>query len=141
MYDMKTVDFPAGHSMDTEWFAVDKDGNIAIFNSNNEGAVPIDVEPDLFFVDLLEKYSEQITKSLRKFYLSEVVLDILLHKCDFDSLKRLEEDNFSRYFILLLNKGKKWEDLNFEDGLANGSSSAISLSPNDPLFLFHINVI
>lgn len=33
-------DFPAAHSMDTEWFATDADGNVAIFWSGEEGAVP-----------------------------------------------------------------------------------------------------
>lgn len=33
-------DFPAAHSMDTEWFAVDADGNIGIFDSGEGGAVP-----------------------------------------------------------------------------------------------------
>lgn len=32
--------FPAAHSMDTEWFAIDADGNIAIFVSGEGGAVP-----------------------------------------------------------------------------------------------------
>ena len=34
------ADFPAAHSMDTDWFAVDADGNVAIFNSSEGGAVP-----------------------------------------------------------------------------------------------------
>lgn len=33
-------EFPAAHSMDTDWFAVDADGNIGIFDSGEEGAVP-----------------------------------------------------------------------------------------------------
>lgn len=33
-------DFPAAHSMDTEWFAVDANGNLAIFDSGEGGAVP-----------------------------------------------------------------------------------------------------
>jgi hypothetical protein len=34
------TDYPAAHSMDTEWFAVDADGNIALFDSGEGGAVP-----------------------------------------------------------------------------------------------------
>src|SRR5215469_8297759 len=37
---MKT-DFPAAHSMDTIWFAVDKDGHVACFDSGESGAVPV----------------------------------------------------------------------------------------------------
>ena len=33
-------DYPAAHSMDTEWFAVDADGNIGFFDSSEGGAVP-----------------------------------------------------------------------------------------------------
>ena len=33
-------DYPAAHSMDTTWFAVDSDGRVAAFNSNEAGAVP-----------------------------------------------------------------------------------------------------
>ena len=34
------VDFPAAHSMDTDWFAVDADGNVGLFDSTEDGAVP-----------------------------------------------------------------------------------------------------
>ena len=33
-------DFPAAHSMDTTWFAVDRDGHVAAFESGEAGAVP-----------------------------------------------------------------------------------------------------
>src|SRR5947199_26010 len=35
------ADFPAAHSMDTQWFAADRDGNVAIFISGESGAVPV----------------------------------------------------------------------------------------------------
>ena len=34
------ADYPAAHSMDTTWFAVDQDGHIAVFDSSEDGAVP-----------------------------------------------------------------------------------------------------
>jgi hypothetical protein len=34
-------DFPAAHSMDTDWFAIDGDGNVGVFQSGEGGAVPI----------------------------------------------------------------------------------------------------
>lgn len=37
-------DFPAAHSMDTEWFAVDDDGHVAVFDSGEGGAVPRGIE-------------------------------------------------------------------------------------------------
>lgn len=32
--------YPAAHSMDTDWFAVDEDGHVALFDSGEPGAVP-----------------------------------------------------------------------------------------------------
>jgi hypothetical protein len=36
-------DYPAAHSMDTYWFAVDRDGHVAVFDSGEAGAVPMTV--------------------------------------------------------------------------------------------------
>jgi hypothetical protein len=36
------ADFPAAHSMDTHWFAVDQDGRVGYFLSGEAGAVPVD---------------------------------------------------------------------------------------------------
>jgi hypothetical protein len=33
-------DYPAAHSMDTTWYAVDQDGHVALFDSGEAGAVP-----------------------------------------------------------------------------------------------------
>jgi hypothetical protein len=35
-------DFPAAHSMDTTWFAIDRDGHVAMFESGESGCVPED---------------------------------------------------------------------------------------------------
>jgi hypothetical protein len=34
------ADYPAAHSMDTDWFAVDQDGHVAVFETGATGAVP-----------------------------------------------------------------------------------------------------
>lgn len=39
----ETQDFPAAHSMDSGWFAVDEDGNLAHFDTGEAGALPQDV--------------------------------------------------------------------------------------------------
>lgn len=44
--DFSQCDFPAAHSMDTTWFAVDKDGFIAVLETNEEGALPIKLRDD-----------------------------------------------------------------------------------------------
>ncbi len=37
---MTEEDFPAAHSMDTHWFAVDSEGNVGCFNTGEAGAAP-----------------------------------------------------------------------------------------------------
>ncbi len=37
-------DYPAAHSMDTDWFAVDVDGNVAILRSGEDGLLPLEWE-------------------------------------------------------------------------------------------------
>src|SRR4051812_32730243 len=40
------ADFPAAHSMDTHWFAVDADGHVGRFSSGESGAVPVNAAID-----------------------------------------------------------------------------------------------
>ncbi|MEI8044779.1 MAG: hypothetical protein WCL11_25430, partial [Verrucomicrobiota bacterium] len=35
------LDFPCAHSMDTSWFAVDAEGNVGLFNTSEDGALPL----------------------------------------------------------------------------------------------------
>jgi hypothetical protein len=42
MESTEIIDYPAAHSMDTYWFAVDADGNVAMFDTGEGGAVPED---------------------------------------------------------------------------------------------------
>jgi hypothetical protein len=45
------VDFPAAHSMDATWFAVDRDGHVGVFESNENGAVPAEVDASIGQID------------------------------------------------------------------------------------------
>ena len=134
---MKKVDFPAGHSMDTEWFAVDRDGNIAVFKSWSEGAVPIDIERDTHRLELFEKYTTSITPVLKQLYFDEKVVENLVQKCKTDTLRQIIEDEYAvDGCILLLSEGKTWEDLNFENAINKEQGDfALCLSPNIPLYL------
>ena len=41
---MKTTkEFPATHSMSTQWFVVDEEGNIALFDFDENGPVPVNI--------------------------------------------------------------------------------------------------
>jgi hypothetical protein len=48
-------DYPAAHSMDTEWFAVDADGNVGIFDSSEDGAVPTAVRGEFDINSFIER--------------------------------------------------------------------------------------
>jgi len=51
---MKTnKEYPATHSSDTAWFCVDLDGNIAVFDIEENGPKPNDFEPDHCIADLM----------------------------------------------------------------------------------------
>jgi hypothetical protein len=47
--------YPAAHSMDTDWFAVDADGNIGIFVSSEAGAVPKSLQKSIDFEEFISK--------------------------------------------------------------------------------------
>jgi hypothetical protein len=53
------TDYPAAHSMDTYWFAVDADGNVAMFDTGEGGVVPKDA---LRSVDGLDCLFAEIAK-------------------------------------------------------------------------------
>ena len=40
------ADHPAAHSMDTAWYAVDRDGHVAVFDSQEDGVVPESAAPE-----------------------------------------------------------------------------------------------
>lgn len=50
------TDFPAAHSMDTTWFAIDADGYVGIFDTSQDGAIPEDLTP--FHPDSIEFQSD-----------------------------------------------------------------------------------
>jgi hypothetical protein len=54
------ADFPAAHSMDTYWFAVDKDGRVGHFTSGSAGAVPVTALSGL----AAEEAEEQLAQAL-----------------------------------------------------------------------------
>ena len=71
------ADFPAAHSMDTMWFAVDRDGRVGCFDSGEAGAVP-----DRAFGD---ESSKAAYKPLLRLPVSgEVIYDLSGHEVPFD---------------------------------------------------------
>lgn len=59
-----TCDFPAAHSMDTAWFAVDADGHVARFSTGESGAMPSVAGGDRDDVDVLPLRDAPVTYDL-----------------------------------------------------------------------------
>lgn len=135
---MKDIDFPAGHSMDTYWFAVDKNGNIGFFDSNQKGACPIQVEVQTSWHELFYKYTIPITKGLKRLFLDKNTIQQLLKRCTTDTLEEILKNEYSLLdgWILLLTEGRTWEDLHFEECFAKSKDHfALLLSPTIPIYL------
>jgi hypothetical protein len=75
-------DFPAAHSMDTEWFAADQLGQIAVFRTQEDGPMPVNV-----FGPVTAHYESWFLATLCRsgsslsFELSGVVADGKVYEC------------------------------------------------------------
>jgi hypothetical protein len=72
-------DFPAAHSMDTTWFAIDADDCVGIFEPNEGGAVPQnlpDIENEINLVDCLLKDKPEIIRRVQPLKIESVIEDI-----------------------------------------------------------------
>lgn len=121
---MKEVDYPAGHSMNTNWFAVDKDGNIAFFNSSDSGMVAAACQLESYFDEFLRLNSKPLSKHLREFTLSKELVDAILSKCTTENLRKITDDIIENEYLFftgffVLAEGYNWEDLQFEKYLEN----------------------
>jgi hypothetical protein len=135
---MKTENFPAGHSMDTNWFAVDKDGNIAFFKTGFNGNLPLQIPEETFFREFFMKYCIPITPGLKQLFLKEENIEKILKKCNTEILTEIidNEEEVAEGHVVLLNEGKTWEDLDLEIVFAEEEYDfALLLSPKMPLFL------
>jgi hypothetical protein len=66
--DFVNQDFPAAHSMDSAWFAVDRDGRVAYFSTGEAGAMPEDAadNEELYeALNALPKRGEEIVEPYR----------------------------------------------------------------------------
>jgi hypothetical protein len=78
-------DFPAAHSMDTTWFAIDADGYVGIFDSSEGGAVPADltkVDNPIGFrselLDILYQDNQEQIHSIDSVEVEDVIKDASL---------------------------------------------------------------
>jgi hypothetical protein len=93
-------DYPAAHSMDTQWFAVDVDGHVAYAETGESGCAPADADRELWIYDVLaqirgvlsnEEFIDQMNRNLREEATNSglFVYELLLDYTTFESPYRL----------------------------------------------------
>ena len=78
---MKTnKEYPATHSMSTEWFVVDEDGNIALFAFEEDGPVPIDIpsESNSYLMTAEEDFGEKDSNNIEYLELTDEQVEELM---------------------------------------------------------------
>jgi hypothetical protein len=78
---MKTTkEFPATHSMSTEWFVADEEGNIALFSFEEEGPVPIDIprESNSYLMTAEEDFGEKDSNNIEYLELTDEQVEELM---------------------------------------------------------------
>lgn len=111
---MKTTkEFPATHSMSTQWFIADEEGNIALFDFEEEGPVPIQIDESDSF-SYIEDIGVPDENGINSFELSDIQTeDMLKHfkpitdfskEDDYDCLVQLIDDEDS--IKMFINKYK-----------------------------------
>ncbi len=106
------LEYPASHSVDTDWFAVDREGRLANIESGPEGLLPVDIESveDVGVIaDAMLLNSTEIEPGCRYFPLSD------------RHIKRFEDNQQSdidvselikaHWDVLILKSGIEYKDL------------------------------
>jgi len=74
------IDFPAAHSMDTEWFAVDATGAVAVFDTGEDGALPVTAAtgfgPVTGTVDTLTLYRVLLSRRIERGNFEQPAIEI-----------------------------------------------------------------
>ena len=143
---MKEENYPAGHSMNTSWFAVDKDGNIAIFETSDSGVLAAGCRREGYLGEFLRLNSKPLSKHLREFTLSQELMDAILSKCTTENLRKIIDDFIENEFLFftgffVLAEGFEWEDLKFDEHLENAENNddiVIQISKHHRLYYIDI---
>ena len=107
---MKTTkEFPATHSMSTQWFVADEEGNIALFDFDENGPVPVDIpsENDSNLMTAEEDLGAKDENSIEYFELTdEQVEELMLNAVspseydienDYDLFVQVDEANKNEF--------------------------------------------
>ena len=80
---MKTTkEFPATHSMSTEWFVVDEEGNIALFDFDENGPVPVDIPEQSvsYLMTAEEDFGEKDSDTVEYLEMSDEQIEEIMHE-------------------------------------------------------------
>lgn len=77
-------EYPATHSMSTSWFFADLDGNVALFDFNENGPVPTSVHEDCLPYMLYQNLDVTIIEGIPTARLTDEQIDSLLKDCKDD---------------------------------------------------------
>lgn len=105
---MKTnKEFPATHSMSTEWFVVDEEGNIGLFSFNENGPVPVDIpsESDSFLMTAEEDFGEKDSDLIEYLELTDEQVEELMS--DAVSPEKFDIENEYNLFVQVDEANKK----------------------------------
>jgi hypothetical protein len=120
---MNMQDFPAAHSMDTTWFAIDADGCVGIFNSDENGAVPKDltgftsetIDFKYELADILMKDKRGVVQNVKSVEIEAVTQDISVNYLirEIRLLEKLNGYNV-KHLILHLSNEQVLENLKLQ---------------------------
>jgi hypothetical protein len=107
------IDYPATHSLDTNWFAIDQNGEVAVFDCGSEGSCPqvyrldgkFTLEPNSWW-DTFEKELPEIEPGILYIQLDKMALKRIVHRCTVKNIeKQTRRKNFYFHGFLLLKEG------------------------------------
>ena len=94
----KDKEYPATHSSDTAWFCVDLDGNVAVFDIEENGPTPIDFEWEHCIADLMtECLPSHTEENIYDFPLSDAQIKPMLLPHQFE--EDVWEDGYNYFWM------------------------------------------
>lgn len=103
-------EYPATHSMSTSWFGIDKDGNVALFDFNENGPVPQGI-PEECDDSLIEFTFTSEEGYFRNLHLKDEQADIIIKTLE--EIESLKDKKYLFETLILINpdKTKEFEDI------------------------------
>lgn len=114
---MKTTkEFPATHSMSTQWFVVDEEGNIALFDFDENGPVPVDIpsESSSYLMTAEEDFGEKDSDTIEYLELTDEQVEELMSEAvspdkydienEYDLFVQVDESNRKEFLEVFIDR-------------------------------------